>query len=136
MNTRTRESIADYLRRIAVWRRQRAEEYDRDERNLVAASGLDELAGYILALPEDDERLAVLNEVAIDHEEFFPGQQTSYEIGRFRFHYPETSLDGFLSHITRIAVADSEERGRFAGKLPEGDDPWSSSWRNPTEAGQ
>ena len=127
MNVRTRESIADYLRRIAVWRRQRAEEYDRDERNLVAAAGLEELAEYILALPDDDGRLAVLEEVAVDHEEFFPGQQTSYEIGRFRFYYAETSLDGFLSHITRIAVADSEERGRFAGRLPEGDDPWSST---------
>lgn len=136
MNRRTRESIADYLRRIAVWRRQRAEEYDRDERNLVAAAGLDELADYILDLPEDDGRLAVLQEVAIDHEEFFPGQQTSYEIGRFRFHYPETSLDGFLSHLTRIAVADSEERGRFAGRLPEGDDPWSSGVRNGTGEGQ
>ena len=77
----------------------------------------------------DDERLAVLNIVAITHDEFIPGQQTSYEIGRFRFHYPETSLDGFLNHITRIAVADSEERGQFAGKLPEGDDPWSPEWR-------
>jgi hypothetical protein len=130
MNVHARRSLADYLRQIAEWRRRRAEEYDRDERNLVAAAGLDELASYILELPEDDERLLILDEVAVTHDEFTPGQQTSYEIGRFRFHYAETSLDGFLSHLTRVAVADSEERGRFAGKLPEGDDPWSSEWRD------
>lgn len=136
MNTYARRSMADYLRLVATWRRQRAEEYDRDERNIVAAAGLEELADYILGLPEDDERLDILNQVAVTHDEFTPGQQTMYEIGRFRFHYAETSLDGFLTHIARVAIADSEERGRFAGKLPEGDDPWSSSWRNPDEEGQ
>lgn len=129
MTAQARQSLADYLLQVAAWRRRRAEEYDRDERNLVAADGLEELAAHILQLPQDDERLAVLAEVAVLHDEFMPGQQTSYEIGRFRFHFAETSLDGFLNHITRIAVADSEERGRFAGKLPEGDDPWSPEWR-------
>ena len=52
MNIYARQSLVDYLRRIAIWRRQRAEEYDRDERNLVVADGLEELAAYILELPE------------------------------------------------------------------------------------
>lgn len=129
MNTAARWSMAEYLRGIANWRRQRAEEYDRDERNLVAAAGLDEFAAWLLELPEDDERLAILQQVATTHDEFTPGQQTSYEIGRFRFHYAETSLDGFLTHITELAIADSTERGNFAGRLPEGDDPWSPEWR-------
>lgn len=135
MNTYARRSMAEYLHQIADWRRRRAEDYDRDERNLVVAAGLEELASYILELPEDDERLEILNQVAVTHDEFTPGQQTSYEIGRFRFHHAETSLDGFLSHITRIAIADSEERGRFAGRLPEGDDPWSPEWRNGNRPG-
>lgn len=134
MNSRTRESMADYLRQIAAWRRQRAEEFDRDERNLVVAAGLEEFAGYILALPEDDERMAILYKVASTHDEFTPGQQTSYEIGRFRFHYAETSLDAFLRHITELAVADSRERGRFAGKVPEGDDPWSPERSGPPDS--
>lgn len=129
MTPLARQSFVDYLHQVAEWRRRRAEEYDRDERNLVAAAGLEELAAYIQTLPADDERLLVLGEVAVTHDEFRPGQQTSYEVGRFRFHYAEASLDGFLNHLTRIAVGDSEERGRFAGKLPEGDDPWSPEWR-------
>lgn len=130
MNVHARRSMAEYLRQIAAWRRSRAEEYDRDERNLVAAAGLEELAAYILDLPEDDERLRILNEVAVTHDEFTPGQQTSYEVGRFRFHYAETSLDGFLTHLGEIAIADSNERGRFAGRLPEGDDPWAPEATN------
>ena len=130
MNSYARRSLADYLHQVAAWRRQRADEYDRDDRNLAAAAGLEELAAHILELPEDDERLDILNQVAVTHDEFTPGQQTMYEIGRFRFHYSETSLDGFLTHIARVAIADSEERGRFAGRLPEGDDPWAPEWRN------
>lgn len=129
MTPLARQSLVDYLLQVAAWRRRRAEEYDRDQRNLVAAAGLEELAAYIQTLPDDDERLKVLGEVAVTHDQFTPGQQTSYEVGRFRFHYADTSLDAFLSHLTRIAVSDSEERGRFAGKLPEGDDPWSPEWR-------
>lgn len=129
MNSAARWSMAEYLRNIAKWRRQRAEEYDRDERNLVAAAGLEEFAAWLFDLPEDDERLATLQQVATTHDEFTPGQQTSYEIGRFRFHYAETTFDGFLTHITQLAIADSTERGRFAGRLPEGDDPWSPEWR-------
>lgn len=135
MTPAARWSMAEYLRRIASWRRQRAEEYDRDARNLVAADGLEELAAWILELPEDDERLDILQQVATTHDEFTPGQQASYEIGRFRFHYAETTLDGFLTHVTRAAIADSEERGNFAGRLPEGDDPWSPEWRAARQAG-
>jgi hypothetical protein len=135
MNIHSRRSMADYLQQIADWRRRRAEEYDRDERNLVVAAGLEELAAYILELPDDDERMEILGQVAITHDMFTPGQQTSYEIGRFRFHHADTSLDGFLTHITRLAIADSEERGRFAGRLPEGDDPWAPEWRNGNRPG-
>lgn len=133
MNVHARQSMVEYLLQVAAWRRRRAEEYDRDARNLVAAAGLEELAEYIANLPDDDERLAILNEVAVTQDEFTPGQQASYELGRFRFHYAETTLDGFLNNIVELAIADSKERGRFAGRLPEGDDPWSPEWRNGRE---
>ena len=121
-----RRAMADYLRRIAVWRRQRAEEYDRDTRNLRSAAGLDELADHVLALPADDERIRRLTELAMEGEAFLPGQQTSYEIARFRFFHDSASLDAFLDRLVELAVADRGEMGRFGGRLPEGDDPWSA----------
>ena len=120
-----RRTMADYFRRIAAWRRQRAGEYDRDARNLRAAAGLDELADHVLALPTDDERVVRLTALAMQGEEFVPGQQTSYELGRFRFFHDSASLDAFLDRLVELAVADRGEMGRFGGRLPEGDDPWS-----------
>jgi len=120
----TRQAIAGYLRRIADWRRQRFEDFDRDPRHLRAAAGLDELADYVLALPADDPRLLALGELAMEGELFVPGQQASYEIGRFRFHHAQTTLDGFLGHLVELALADANEHGNFAGRLPPGDNPW------------
>ncbi len=119
-----RRAMADYFRRIAAWRRQKAEEYDRDARNLRAAAGLDELADHVLALPAADERVERLARLAMQGEEFVPGQQTAYEMGRFRFHHPEVGLDAFLDRLVELAIADRGEMGRFGGRMPEGDDPW------------
>jgi hypothetical protein len=116
--------MADYLHEIARWRRRRAEEYDRDARNLRTADGLEEFAAFVLALPDDDERLLTLGRLAMSGESFSPGQQTHYEIGRFRFHNPDVGLDPFLSHLVDLAIADAGEQGRFGGRMPEGDDPW------------
>jgi hypothetical protein len=120
----TRAAMADYLRGIALWRRRKAEEYDRDVRNLRTADALEELAEFVLALPDDDERLLTLGRLAMDGEFFAPGQQTHYEIGRLRFHNPDVGLDPFLSRIVELAIADAGEHGRFGGRMPEGDDPW------------
>ncbi|CAA9545276.1 MAG: hypothetical protein AVDCRST_MAG73-2348 [uncultured Thermomicrobiales bacterium] len=118
-------AIADHLWSVAAWRRAKAEEYDRDARNLRTAAGLDDLAAHVLALPDDDPRLRELARVGALHDDaFVPGQQTSYEIGRFRFHRPETGLDAFLDRLVELAIADRGEQGRFGGLMPEGDDPW------------
>ena len=124
MPSTTQHAIADYLRAIADWRRRKAEEYDRDARNLRSAAALDELAAHVLALPEEDDRLRTLERVAMAGELFEPGQQTSYEIGRFRFFHPEAGLDSFLDRLVEFAMADKGEQGRFGGRMPEGDDPW------------
>ena len=44
-------SVADLVRGTADWRRRKAEEYDRDARNLRCAEALDDLAAHVLALP-------------------------------------------------------------------------------------
>jgi hypothetical protein len=122
--TGTRQAIADYLHQTADWRRRKAEEYDRDARNLRCAAGLEELADYVLALPEPDERIGALSRLAMTGEVFTPGQQTSYEIGRFRFHSDAATCDAFLGRLVELASVDANEHGRFGGLMAPGDDPW------------
>jgi hypothetical protein len=124
--TSIQESLATLLREIADWRRQRAAEYDKDARNLVVAAGLEALAEHLLALPTDDARLQALDGLMYEHGEFAPGQRTIYEVGRFRFYYPEASLDAFVDRLVEFATFDRAEQGHFAGRTPEGDDPWSA----------
>ncbi|MDQ3045843.1 MAG: hypothetical protein M3R06_11950 [Chloroflexota bacterium] len=124
MNSQPHGAIAETLRGIALWRRAKAEEYDRDARNLRAAAALEELADHLLTLPADDTRIETLHRVAFEAERFVPGQQALYELGRFRFHHPDVGLDAFLDRVVELAIADRGEQGHFGGHLPEGDDPW------------
>ena len=117
-------SLADVVLGTADWRRRKAEEYDRDVRNLRCAEGLDEFAAFVLSLPPDEPRLLELKRLAGLGDEFMPEQRALYEIGRFRFHYDGTSLDAFLDTLVEMAEADRGESGRFGGLMPEGDDPW------------
>jgi hypothetical protein len=116
--------LAEFCQATAAWRRRKAEEYDRDERNLRTAAALDELAAHVLSLPADDARVLRLQRLAGTGEDFTPDQRVLYELGRFRFHHPETGLDPFLDTLVTLAEADRGEAGRFGGRLPEGDDPW------------
>lgn len=119
-----RGSVAGWLRETAAWRRRKAEEYDRDARNLRSAAGLEALAEHVLALPADDARLRELERLAGEGGEFRPDQRVIYEAGRFRFHHAEVGLDPFLDTMVELAIADRGEQGRFGGRMPEGDDPW------------
>ena len=118
-------SLAEFCRSTAAWRRRKAEEYDRDERNLRTATALEEFAAHLLQLPADDDRLLNLQRLASEGDDFAPDQRVLYELGRFRFHQPDTSLDPFLDTLVTLAEADRGESGRFGGRLPEGDDPWA-----------
>jgi hypothetical protein len=75
-------------------------------------------------LPPDDARLLRLRELAVKGETFVPGQQTAYEIGRFRFFADDAGLDAFLDRIVELATADRGEHGRFGGRQVAGDEPW------------
>ena len=116
--------MADYLRSVAVWRRQRYQDDLRDVRNLRSAAAMEELAEHILALPADDERLQRLQKVAVEGDLFVPGQQTAYEIGRFHFFSDEAGMDAFVDRILELAIADRGEQGRFGGIQVPGDEPW------------
>ena len=117
-------AMAEYLLRVAAWRRAKAEEYDRDLRNLRSAAAIEELADFIRTLPDSDVRLIRLGQLGMEGETFFPGQQASYEIGRFRFFDEAGEVDAFLSAVVDLAERDAGEHGRFGGTLPPGDDPW------------
>lgn len=123
--SRFARSIAEFCRATAAWRRRKAEEYDRDERNLRTAAALEALADHVLALPADDPRLTDLQRLAGTGDEFTPDQRVLYELGRFRFHHADAGLDPFLDTLVSLAEADRGEAGRFGGRLPEGDDPWA-----------
>ncbi len=123
--TRFQRSVADFCRATADWRRRKAEEYDRDERNLRTATALDALAEYVLTLPGTDHRLLDLQRLAGIGEDFTPDQRVLYELGRFRFHQPDTGIDPFLDTLVSLAEADRGEAGHYGGRLPEGDDPWA-----------
>jgi hypothetical protein len=118
-------SFAAFCDATAQWRRRKAEEYDRDERNVRTANALQELGAFVLSLPPDDQRLRDLQRLAGTGDEFTPDQRVLYELGRFRFHQPDASIDAFLTQLVVLAEADRGESGRFGGRLPEGDDPWA-----------
>lgn len=118
-------SFAAFCDATAQWRRRKAEEYDRDQRNLRAALALEEFGAFVLSLSPEDQRLRDLQRLAGFGEEFTPDQRVLYELGRFRFHQADASMDAFLTQLVVLAEADRGEAGRFGGHLPEGDDPWS-----------
>ncbi len=118
-------SFAAFCDSTAQWRRRKAEEYDRDVRNLRTANALEEFGAFVLSLPPDDQRLRDLQRLAGTGEDFTPDQRVLYELGRFRFFQPDASMDAFLTQLVALAEADRGEAGRFGGILPEGDDPWA-----------
>lgn len=120
-----RESLASYVESLSEWRRTRYDDDLRDPRHLRSARGLREFAEYVRGLPAGDQRMAGLARFTADGEVFAPGQQTSYELGRFRFHDEHATLDGLLETLIELAETDARERGRFGGKQAPGDDPWS-----------
>ena len=124
-SARFAHSVAEFCRATAAWRRRKAEEYDRDERNLRTAEALEGLADYVLTLAADDSRLVALQRLASTADDFTPDQRVLYELGRFRFHHPDAGLDPFLDTLVSLAEADRGEAGHFGGRLPAEDDPWA-----------
>ena len=119
-----RSSMAAYIRDLSGWRRRRYDDDLRDPRHLRSAGALIELASHIENLPLNDPRMSALARLASDGEEFSPGQQAAYEIGRYCFHDQEITHDGFLTLLVAIAERDAGEYGRFGGRQAADDDPW------------
>jgi len=127
MDSHISSALAIYARSIADWRESRYNDDLRDKRNLVSADGLREFAAYVQSVPADDPRLISLAHFCLRGQNFEPGQQVHYEIGRFRFFAPEATIGGFLTLLVELAEADSSERGQFGGPQITGDNPWEET---------
>ncbi len=111
-----------YIRSMADWRRERANEYDADPRNLQSASGLDDLASYVLLLADDDEELEEISALTNFRDIFEPGQQLHLAVARYHYFQQDTRQAAFITYLVELARADQAEAGHLAGRLPEGEE--------------
>lgn len=134
MTREARESIADRVESIATWRQERASQDmlglgpEAAQRSDRSAAGLRELAAYIRCLPDDDASIVQLTKLAFSGPTFDPGASLLNELGRFRFHDPETTVDQFLHFMVTLAGQDADEQGRWGGPQIPGDEPWGATW--------
>lgn len=134
-----RRSIAERVEAIAAWRRER-EQQDMyglgphvAARSRRSAEGLDELAAFVQTLDESDGRLETIARLAFYGDQFDPGATMLHELGRFRFHDPDATVDGFLTRMAQLAELDASERDQFGGPQVPGDNPWRPGWLPPDE---
>jgi hypothetical protein len=110
-------AIADYFLEQARWRDERAAEHPEDHRNSQSAAGLSELAKYVLALPDDDERIIDLTTLATREGVFMPFQEGSRITGRFRFGRPDQDCGAFLGELVRQTHRDALDFAREHGAI-------------------
>lgn len=143
VSRQAREAIADRIRSIAGWRQDRAVQDmlglgpEAAERSNRSAAGLRDLADHIRSLPDNEARIERLTRLAFSGVTFDPGASLLNELGRFRFHDPEASVDQFVTFMVELAERDASEQGQWGGPQIPGDDPWTPSWiidlRDPDE---
>ncbi len=126
MATLEQQAIAEHLRAVAQWRRDKMQEFDPDSRNLRSAAGLEELAGYWLALPENDERVVEMTNLTFLGQMFRPGQRTEWEIPRFRFYHEESTTEAFLNRLLVLARQDADDIDPIGLPMVAGDNPWAN----------
>ncbi|CAN5825888.1 hypothetical protein BH23CHL2_BH23CHL2_08920 [soil metagenome] len=105
-------ALADYFRHQAYFRQEKARQYPDDERNQRAADGLLELAGYVVGLPADDDRITVFAEPLERLDgmlDFAPGSYGSLLSTRFRFNDPFQSFDDFLVEFAEVVPAGVDD---------------------------
>lgn len=86
----TGRTLAEELRRTAEWRREKAAEYQDDDRNAAAADLLGSLADSAEEL--DHEELEPLNAAAAEVDDYTFTERTNDFIGRIGFdHFPDSN---------------------------------------------
>jgi len=134
-----RHAMRERIEAIAAWRREREQQDlyglgpEVAARSRRSADGLLELAAYITTLPDGDLRIARIEELAFAGQYFEPGATMLHELGRFRFHDPDVTIDGFLDRLVELAELDFSERDQIGGPQVPGDNPWRPGWLPPDE---
>jgi hypothetical protein len=134
VSSRVSEAIADRIMQIAVWRDEREQQDmlglgpEAAARSRRSAAGLRALAAHVLTLPEEDARLARLKDLAFWGEQFDPGASLLNELGRFRFHDENATVEGFVDAMVALAEQDASDVGQFGGPQVPGDNPWRADW--------
>jgi hypothetical protein len=114
----TREPFLVYfLAHSAALRRQRATAPAAAERLAAHAQALELLAELVRDLPEDEERLMLLETLAVRDGQFVPGAATEHALTQFASTSRE-SCDAFLTMLVQIARDDALARARAHGHLP------------------
>ena len=129
-----RRVISERILTIAEWRRQRSQQdllglgpqvAQRSERS---AAALEDLAGAIATLAPDDPRLARITVLTFLGDQFDPGATMLHELGRFRFHDPNATVEGMIDRMVELAELDHSERDQPGGIQVPGDNPWRPGW--------
>lgn len=129
-----KRAIEERVRAIAEWRRERELQDmlglgpEAAQRSRRSADGLLKLADAFAQLADDDARVAKIERHAFSGEMFVPGASLLEELGRFRFHEPETEIDAFIDQMVTFAERDVEEMGLWGGTQAPGDNPWGANW--------
>lgn len=114
----TREPFLVYfLAHAAALRRQRATAPAAAERLAAHAQALELLAELVRDLPDDDERLMLLETLAVRDGQFAPGAATEHALTQFASTSRE-ACDAFLTMLVQIARDDALARARAHGHLP------------------
>jgi hypothetical protein len=109
----TRAAFADFLREQAEWRRARADEWPEDPRNRRSSEALNELASWVMTLPNDDERLQHIADCFPEEPPFLPvGDDVARFAARYGFSFP-ADPDRFLNSF--VALTDEIEARRHEG---------------------
>lgn len=134
MSSQVREAIAERIMEIAAWRDEREQQDmlglgpEAAARSRRSAQGLRDLAAYVRTLPEDDARLARLKDLAFWGDRFDPGASLLNELGRFRFHDENTTVEGFIDAMVTLAEEDASDVNQYGGPQVPGDNPWRADW--------
>lgn len=130
METSTQIAIAQRIDAIAQWRTEREHQdmmglgADAANRSRRSAQGLRELANHVAGLPDDDANIIALRKLAFLGGEFDPGPIMLNELGRFRFHEAEQTVESFVSKMVEYAEQDASEHALFGGPQVPGDHPF------------
>lgn len=103
--------IADYLESVAEWRRRRSAEEPHDLRHRRAAVLLDELAAFVRATPETDQRIIDIGRTTRQGEIVVPGPILANAVARFGFYETDVTHDALLTRMAELAIEDRGQAG-------------------------